>query len=186
MAGADARFPGTLPVKPLALPPEFVNNVAKPQEFARMTQQAVPDFTLPATGGTDFNLSAARGTSLVIYFYPKDNTPGCTMESQQFRDLYDEFRKAKCEIVGISRDSIKSHENFKSRFTLPFALLSDADEKVCGQFGVIKLKKLYGKEVRGIERSTFVLDRHGVLRREWRGVKADGHAQEVLQFVKTL
>jgi peroxiredoxin Q/BCP len=151
-----------------------------------MSKQAVPDFTLPATGGTDFTLSAARGQLLVIYFYPKDNTPGCTTESQQFRDLYAEFRKAGCEVVGISRDSIKSHENFKARFTLPFALLSDAEEKVCQQFGVIKMKKLYGKDVRGIERSTFVIDQHGVLRHEWRGVKADGHAQEVLKFVQSL
>jgi peroxiredoxin Q/BCP len=151
-----------------------------------MLDQAVPDFTLPATGGVDFHLSAAHGKPLVIYFYPKDNTPGCTMESQLFRDRYAEFKKAGCEIVGISRDSIKSHENFKSRFTLPFALLSDADEKACELFGVIKLKKLYGKEVRGIERSTFVLDRHGVLRREWRGVKVDGHVDEVLQFVQNL
>jgi peroxiredoxin Q/BCP len=151
-----------------------------------MSKQAVPDFTLPATGGTGFTLSAARGQLLVIYFYPKDNTPGCTTESQQFRDLYAEFRKAGCEVVGISRDSIKSHENFKARFTLPFALLSDAEEKVCQQFGVIKMKKLYGKDVRGIERSTFVIDQHGVLRHEWRGVKADGHAQEVLKFVQSL
>ncbi len=151
-----------------------------------MLDQAVPDFSLPATGGVDFQLSAARGKPLVIYFYPKDNTPGCTMESQKFRDLYADFKKAGCEIVGVSRDSIKSHENFKARFTLPFALLSDADEEVCELFGVIKQKKLYGKEVRGIERSTFVLDKHGVLCRAWRGVKVDGHVEEVLQFVKTL
>ena len=151
-----------------------------------MPDQAVPDFALPATGGGDFALSAARGKSLVIYFYPKDSTPGCTTEAQQFRDLYPAFKKAKCEIVGISRDSIQSHENFKTRFSLPFTLLSDADEVACRQFGVIKLKKLYGKEVRGIQRSTFVLDKNGVLRREWRGVKADGHAEEVLQFVQSL
>ena len=151
-----------------------------------MSDQLVPDFTLPATGGVDFKLSAARGKSLVIYFYPKDNTPGCTTQSQQFRDLYDEFKQAACEVVGISRDSIKSHENFKARFSLPFALLADTEEKVCEQFGVIKLKNLYGKQVRGIERSTFVLDPHGSLCREWRGIKADGHAQEVLQFIQTL
>ncbi len=151
-----------------------------------MSDQVVPDFTLPATGGTDFKLSAARGKSLVIYFYPKDNTPGCTTESQQFRDLYADFQKAGCEVVGISRDSLKSHENFKAKFTLPFALLVDTEEAACALFGVIKLKNMYGKQVRGIERSTFVLDRHGELRREWRGVKADGHAQEVLQFVLTL
>jgi peroxiredoxin Q/BCP len=151
-----------------------------------MPIQAVTDFTLPATGGVDFTLYPIRRKSLVIFFYPKDSTPGCTTEAQQFRDLYAEYRKAGCEIVGISRDSIKSHENFKARFTLPFTLLSDADETVCNQFGVIKQKKLYGKDVRGIERSTFVLDSKGIIRKEWRGLKADGHAQEVLAFVQTL
>jgi thioredoxin-dependent peroxiredoxin len=151
-----------------------------------MSKQAVPDFTLPATGGTDFTLSSFRGKPLVIYFYPKDNTPGCTTESRQFRDLYPEFRKTGCEVVGISRDSIKSHENFKAKFTLPFALLSDAGEKACTQFGVIRMKKLYGKEVRGIERSTFVIDKNGLLQHEWRGVKVDGHAAEVLKFVQSL
>ena len=151
-----------------------------------MPDQVVPDFALPATGGTTFQLSSTRGKSLVIYFYPKDNTPGCTMESQQFRDLYPAFEKAACEVVGISRDSIKSHENFKSRFTLPFALLSDTEETVCTQFGVMKMKNMYGKQVRGIERSTFVLDKRGVLRHEWRGLRADGHAQQVLEFVQSL
>ncbi|HET7833806.1 MAG TPA: peroxiredoxin [Gallionella sp.] len=151
-----------------------------------MTENTVADFSLPATGGQTFTLSAVRGKHLVVYFYPKDNTPGCTTEAQQFRDLYPKFLEANCEIVGISRDSIKSHETFKTRFTLPFALLSDAEETVCNQFGVIKQKKMYGKDVRGIERSTFVIDRDGVLRREWRGLKADGHAQEVLDFVSTL
>ncbi len=146
----------------------------------------VTDFTLPATGGLTFSLAATRGKPLVIYFYPKDNTPGCTTESQQFRDLYAEFQKAGCEVVGISRDSIKSHENFKAKFELPFALLSDTEETVCEQFGVIKLKNMYGKQVRGIERSTFVLDKRGVVRREWRGVKADGHAEEVLEAVQSL
>lgn len=151
-----------------------------------MLNQVVPDFTLPATGGVDFQLSAARGKSLVIFFYPKDNTPGCTMESQQFRDLYAEFKQANCEVVGISRDSIKSHENFKSRFTLPYALLSDSEETVCELFGVMKLKNMYGKQARGIERSTFVIDKDGRLCKEWRGLKADGHAQQVLDFVRTL
>jgi len=151
-----------------------------------MSDQVVPDFNLPATDGVPFSLSAARGKSLVIYFYPKDNTPGCTTESQQFRDLYADFQKADCEVVGISRDSIKSHENFKAKFTLPFALLSDVEEVVCELFAVIKLKNMYGKQVRGIERSTFVLDKKGVLRHEWRGVKADGHAQGVLAVVQSL
>ena len=151
-----------------------------------MPNQPVTDFTLPATGGSDFNLYPIRSKSLVIYFYPKDNTPGCTTEAQQFRDLYAEYQKAGCEIVGVSRDSIKSHENFKAKFTLPFELLSDAEEVACKLFGVIKQKKLYGKDVRGIERSTFVLDAKGVIRKEWRGLRADGHAQEVLEFVQSL
>ena len=151
-----------------------------------MSETKVADFSLPATGDQTFTLSGARGKHLVIYFYPKDNTPGCTTEAQQFRDLYGQFKKATCEVVGVSRDSIKSHENFKAKFTLPYALLSDADETVCELFGVIKLKNMYGKKVRGIERSTFVFDKDGALRHEWRGLKADGHAQEVLDFVKTL
>ncbi|PZP55178.1 MAG: peroxiredoxin, partial [Azospira oryzae] len=120
------------------------------------------------------------------YFYPKDNTPGCTSEGQQFRDLYPQFQSLGCEVVGISRDSLKSHEAFKRNMGFPFDLLSDADETVCGLFGVIKTKNMYGKQVRGIERSTFVIDAQGVLRKEWRGVKVPGHAQEVLDFVKTL
>ncbi len=151
-----------------------------------MTTMEVADFTLPATDGTTFQLHATRGKPLVIFFYPKDNTPGCTTESQQFRDLYDDFKKANCEVVGISRDSMKSHENFKAKFSLPYALLSDSEEKVCGQFGVMKLKNMYGKQVRGIERSTFVLDATGKICKEWRGLKANGHAQEVLDFVRTL
>ncbi|HEX5339178.1 MAG TPA: peroxiredoxin [Gallionella sp.] len=151
-----------------------------------MSENPVADFSLPSTGNQTFSLSAARGKHLVIYFYPKDNTPGCTTEAQQFRDLYAQFGAANCEVVGISRDSIKSHENFKAKFTLPFELLSDADETACNQFGVMKLKNMYGKQVRGIERSTFVIDSNGALRREWRGLKADGHAQEVLDFVSTL
>ena len=122
----------------------------------------------------------------MIFFYPKDDTPGCTTESQQFRDLYEDFLKANCEVVGISRDSVESHEKFKTKFSLPYALLADSNESVCELFGVMKLKNMYGKQVRGIERSTFVLDQNGVLRGEWRGVKVDGHAQEVLQFVRSL
>lgn len=151
-----------------------------------MLNQAVANFTLPATSGVAFTLFPLHSKSLVIFFYPKDNTPGCTTEVQQFRDAYAQFQAAGCEVVGLSRDSIKSHENFKSKFTLPFELLSDADETVCTLFGVMKQKKLYGKDVRGIERSTFVLDQKGTIRKEWRGLKADGHAQEVLAFVQTL
>jgi thioredoxin-dependent peroxiredoxin len=144
------------------------------------------DFTLPATGGVDFKLYPIRSKSLVVYFYPKDDTPGCTSEAQQFRDLYEEFHEAGSEIVGISRDNIPSHEKFKSKFTLPFALLSDVDETVCNLFGVMKQKTLYGKPVRSIERSTFVLDSKGVILKEWRGLKADGHADEVLDFIETI
>jgi peroxiredoxin Q/BCP len=151
-----------------------------------MINQTVADFTLPATGGKTFSLSECQGRPLVIYFYPKDSTPGCTTQAQQFRDLYPEFSHAQAIVAGVSRDSIKSHENFKAKQDLPFDLLSDAEELLCAQFSVIKLKSMYGKQVRGIERSTFVIDGKGVLRREWRGVKVPGHAQEVLDFVKTL
>ena len=151
-----------------------------------MTDETVADFSLPATGGKTFSLVECRGQPLVIYFYPKDSTPGCTSEAQQFRDLYPEFSKAGAVVVGVSRDSIKSHENFRSKQDLPFDLLSDAEELLCTQFAVIKMKSMYGKQVRGIERSTFVIDGKGVLRREWRGVTVPGHAQEVLDFVKTL
>jgi peroxiredoxin Q/BCP len=151
-----------------------------------MVGKPVKDFSLPATGGDSFRLSSARGRKLVLYFYPKDNTPGCSDEGAQFRDLYRDFEKAGCEVLGVSRDSLRSHENFKAKMRFPFELLSDADEKVCGAFGVIKMKNMYGRKVRGIERSTFVLDPDGVLRREWRGVKVPGHAQEVLSFVKAL
>ena len=151
-----------------------------------MPDKLAADFSLPATGGNNFSRADAVGKNLVMFFYPKDNTPGCTTEAQQFRDLHPQFNAANCIVVGISRDSMKSHENFKAKFTLPFELLSDSDETVCNQFGVIKLKNMYGKQVRGIERSTFVFDAAGQLRREWRGLKADGHAQEVLDFITTL
>ena len=151
-----------------------------------MLNKAVSDFSLPATGGKTFVLSESKARLLVIYFYPKDNTPGCTTEGSNYRDLYAEFRKADCEIVGISRDSLRSHENFKAKMGFPFDLLSDEDEKVCNLFGVIKMKNMYGKQVRGIERSTFVLDAKRVLRREWRGVKVPGHVQEVLDFAKAV
>ena len=151
-----------------------------------MLNQTVADFSLPATGGKDFSLAGCLGHPLVIYFYPKDSTPGCTTEAQQFRDLQPEFSKAGAIVVGVSRDSIKSHGNFKAKQDLPFDLLSDAEELLCTQFSVIKMKSMYGKQVRGIERSTFVIDGKGVLRSEWRGVKVPGHAQEVLDFVMTL
>ena len=123
---------------------------------------------------------------MVLYFYPKDNTPGCTTEGLQFRDLYPKFKKAGAEILGVSRDSLRSHENFKAKLELPFALISDPEEKLCALFNVIKMKKMYGKEVRGIERSTFVIDSEGVLRQEWRGVKVPGHVDEILEAVQAL
>jgi len=150
-----------------------------------MPGKAVKDFTLPSTGGS-FKLSDQRGKKLVVYFYPKDNTPGCTVEGADFRDHHKEFRKAGAEVVGVSRDSIKSHEGFKAKMKFPFELLSDAEEELCAQFGVIKMKNMYGKKVRGIERSTFVIDGEGKLAREWRGVKVPGHVEEVLNFVKAL
>ena len=148
-----------------------------------MIDQTVDDFSLPATGGRTFTLSACRGSLVVLYFYPKDSTPGCTTEAQEFRDLHAEFVKTGAIVVGISRDSIKSHDNFKARQNLPFDLLSDSAEELCTRFAVIKLKSMYGKQVRGIERSTFVIDGKGVLRHEWRGVKVAGHAQTVLDCV---
>ncbi|MDP3540325.1 MAG: peroxiredoxin [Azonexus sp.] len=151
-----------------------------------MIDSKIPDFSLPATGGQTFSLAAQTGKAVVIYFYPKDSTPGCTTEGQQFRDLYAEFAAVNTVILGISRDSVKSHENFKTKQNFSFELGSDADEAVCNLFAVMKMKNMYGKQVRGVERSTFVIDRSGVLRREWRGVKVPGHAQEVLDFVKAL
>jgi len=151
-----------------------------------MPGKAVKDFSLPSTGGGSFKLSDQRGKILVVYFYPKDNTPGCTVEGADFRDRHREFAKAGATLVGVSRDSMKSHEGFKAKMNFPFELLSDADEQACTLFGVMKMKNMYGKKVRGIERSTFVLDGEGAIAREWRGVKVPGHAQEVLDFVKTL
>ncbi|MEN9480133.1 MAG: hypothetical protein RLZZ298_1528 [Pseudomonadota bacterium] len=151
-----------------------------------MLDSKIPDFSMPATSGQTFSLNDQAGKLVVIYFYPKDSTPGCTTEAQQFRDLHEQFVAVDAVLLGISRDSVKSHENFKAKQSLPFELGSDSDEDVCTLFGVMKMKNMYGKQVRGIERSTFVIDKSGVLRREWRGVKVPGHAQEVLDFVKTL
>ena len=151
-----------------------------------MLDSKIPDFSMPATSGQTFSLNEQSGKLVVIYFYPKDSTPGCTTEAQQFRDLHEQFVTVDAVLLGISRDSVKSHENFKAKQNLPFELGSDSDEAVCTLFGVMKMKNMYGKQVRGIERSTFVIDKSGVLRREWRGVKVPGHAQEVLDFVKTL
>ncbi len=146
----------------------------------------VPDFEIASTGTRTFKLSDSLGSPLVLYFYPKDNTPGCTTQGQQFRDLYAQFAALQCAIYGISRDSLRSHEAFRSKMGFPFDLLSDPDEKICTLFGVMKMKNMYGRQARGIERSTFVIDAHGKVSRAWRGVRVPGHAQEVLEFVKTL
>jgi peroxiredoxin Q/BCP len=146
----------------------------------------VPDFKLPATGEQTIALSDFRGKNVVVYFYPKDSTPGCTREGQDFRDRIHSFRRRKSVVLGISRDSVKSHENFKARQEFPFELLSDADEKVCRLFDVIREKNLYGRKVMGIERSTFLIDAAGVLRREWRKVKVAGHIDEVLEAIAAL
>ena len=151
-----------------------------------MTGKQAADFSAPATGGKAFTLSAFRGHPVVLYFYPKDNTPGCTTEGEQFRDLHPAFARAGAVVAGISRDSIKSHEGFKAKMAFPFELIADTDEKLCAQFDVIKMKNMYGKQVRGIERSTFLIDGEGRIVREWRKVKVDGHAQEVLDAVKAL
>lgn len=151
-----------------------------------MLNQAVTDFQLTATSGKTFQLSDYLGKNVVIYFYPKDSTPGCTTQGIQFRDAYADFQANDTEIFGVSRDSLKSHENFKAKFTFPFELLVDSEELACSLFGVMKMKNMYGKQVRGIERSTFIIDKNGSLVKEWRGVKVDGHAAEVLNFIKTL
>jgi peroxiredoxin Q/BCP len=150
-----------------------------------MLGKKVADFAAAATGGP-FKLSAHKGHPVVLYFYPKDNTPGCTTEGADFRDLHKQFTKLGAVIAGVSRDSLKSHEGFKAKMDFPFELISDDDEKLCAQFDVIKMKNMYGKKVRGIERSTFLIDGSGALAREWRGVKVPGHAEEVLAAVKAL
>ncbi len=147
----------------------------------------VPAFSLPASGGGEtFDLTKLKGSAVVLYFYPKDSTPGCTSEAQDFRDRYPEFVAAGAEIVGVSRDSLKSHDNFVARLDLPFRLLSDPDEAVCKLFDVMKQKLMYGRKVWGIERSTFLIDKKGVLRQEWRKVRVKGHADEVLAAARDL
>lgn len=151
-----------------------------------MSELSISDFALPSTGNTTFKLSEQRGKHVVVYFYPKDNTPGCTVEGQEFRDLHPQFEAAGTVVVGVSRDSLKSHDKFRSEQGFPFHLLSDTEGLLCERFGVMKMKNMYGKQVRGMERSTFVFDKTGTLAREWRGIKAPGHAAEVLAFVQSL
>lgn len=148
--------------------------------------KAVPDFEAAATGDQTIRLADLRGRNVVIYFYPKDNTPGCTTEGQDFRDRMKEFAEHDTEIFGVSRDGLKAHENFRTKFEFPFHLISDKDEELCKLFDVIKLKKLYGKEYMGIDRSTFLIDAEGILRQQWRGVKVPGHVDEVLAAAKAL
>ncbi len=146
----------------------------------------VPDFEVPATSEQTIKLANLKGSNIVIYFYPKDSTPGCTLEGQNFRDNYAQFSKTNTLIFGVSRDSLKSHENFKAKQVFPFELITDKEEQLCTLFDVIKLKNMYGKQVRGIERSTFLIDAAGVLRQEWRKVKVDGHVEEVLTAAQAL
>lgn len=143
----------------------------------------VPNFSAPMTSDQTFNISDYRGKHLVIYFYPKDSTPGCTDESIQFNDMQESFAKKNCLIFGVSRDSVKSHESFRSKYGFKFELISDGNEEVCQMFDVIKMKNMYGKQVRGIERSTFLIDSEGLLKKEWRKIKIPGHAQEVLDSI---
>ena len=145
--------------------------------------KSVTDFSLPGTGGTEFSLSNFLGKTVVLYFYPRDSTPGCTNEGIDFTNLYGDFQKKNVEIFGISRDSINSHEKFKKKYSFPFELLSDSEEVACALFDVIKMKNMYGKQVQGIERSTFLIDPEGILIKEWRGLKVPGHADEVLSSI---
>jgi len=148
--------------------------------------KAAPDFNLPATSNQTISLASMKGSKVVLFFYPRDATPGCTTESQNFRDAIDQFTSAGTVILGISQDSVASHEKFKARENMPFELLSDESGEVCNAFDVIKLKKMYGKEFEGIERSTFLIDENGVLRSEWRKVKVPGHVDDVLKAVQSL
>ena len=151
-----------------------------------MADSVIPDFEVAATGGQRFSSAAFRGHRYIIYFYPKDDTPGCTIEGAAFRDLYAEFKKVGYLVFGVSRDTMASHEKFKAKMSFPFDLLSDSDEVMCKHFSVIKEKNMYGKKVFGIERSTFIMGPKNEILKEWRGVKVDGHAEEVLAAAKTV
>lgn len=161
----------------------FSEQDKKVADHPSIINMTVPDFSAAMTGAQTFKLSDYHGKKIVLYFYPKDNTPGCTTEAIQFRDLHQEFQGHNTVILGVSRDSIRSHEGFKAKLGLPFELIADPDETLCAMFNVMKMKNMYGKQVRGIERSTFVIDAAGTLMKEWRGVKVPAHVEEVLEFV---
>ncbi|HMN70129.1 MAG TPA: peroxiredoxin [Bdellovibrionales bacterium] len=163
-----------------------VKKTAQKKTARATVGKVVPGFSAPSTGDKTFDLNEHQGRKIVLYFYPKDSTPGCTLEGKDFSRLLKQFRAAGSEVLGVSRDSMKSHEKFKSAQDYTVDLLSDQDEKLCALFDVIKMKNMYGRQVRGIERSTFVIDAEGILKKEWRGVKVAGHAQEVLDYVRSL
>lgn len=154
--------------------------------MAVVVNKPLPEFEAIATGGVKVSNQSHLGHVVVLYFYPKDNTPGCTTEAMQFRDRYKDFVKAGATVFGVSRDNMKSHDDFKAKLELPFELIADSEEKMCHMFGVVKNKIMYGKKVKGIERSTFMIDAGGMLRGEWRGLKVAGHVEEVLKEVKAL
>ena len=154
--------------------------------MAIVVNKPLPEFEAVATGDTKVSNTSHVGQAMVLYFYPKDNTPGCTTEAMQFRDKYKDFIKSGAVVFGVSRDNMKSHEDFKTKLELPFELIADTEEKMCHMFGVVKNKIMYGKKVKGIERSTFLIDPEGILRAEWRGIKVAGHVDEVLKAVKGL
>jgi peroxiredoxin Q/BCP len=154
--------------------------------MAVVVNKPLPEFESMATGGLKVSNQTHLGQTIVLYFYPKDNTPGCTTEAMQFRDKYKDFVKAGAEVFGVSRDNMTSHDSFKAKLELPFELVADTEEKMCHMFGVVKNKIMYGKKVKGIERSTFLVGPDGVLKQEWRGLKVPGHVEDVLKAVKAL
>ncbi len=154
--------------------------------MVQMTGKKIPNLSLPATGGKNINLKDLKGKAVILYFYPKDATPGCTQEGGDFRDLYMKIKKQGAEVFGVSKDSVSSHEKFKTKQKYPFELISDENGKLCKAFGVLKEKSMFGKTFLGINRSTFIIDSSGLVKKEWRNVKVKGHAQEVFDFLKTL
>jgi peroxiredoxin Q/BCP len=166
-----------------ASPPTYVRGL---RSMAVVVNKPIPEFEAMATGGLKVSNQSHVGQTVVLYFYPKDNTPGCTTEAMQFRDKYKDFVKAGAHVFGVSRDNMKSHDDFKTKLELPFELIADTEEKMCHMFGVVKNKIMYGKKVKGIERSTFLIGADGILKQEWRGLKVPGHVEEVLKAVKAL